>query len=148
MTRRNLLAITMAVVSALALGAVFGRAERANSAPEGFTSLLATARGQGTLKVGKEVFQVSNVVVKLKEDGTGEITVITDLQLFVTCTWTAPADLSQGIDLKIMGGTNSGSAQGSGKLFLRADEKSIAKLSVLGMSTAAKRKFQLDFVAE
>ncbi len=60
--------------------------------PQGLTSLLATARGQGTLTVGQEVFKVTNVVVKLKEDGTGEITLVTDLQLFVQCTWSAPAD--------------------------------------------------------
>ena len=118
------------------------------AAPQGLTSLLATAHGQGTLTVGKEVFKVSSVVVKLKEDGTGEITVVTDLQLFVTCTWSAPADLSKGIDLKIMGGTNPGTAQGSGKLFLRPDGKSIASLSLDGMSTASKRKFQLKFVAD
>jgi hypothetical protein len=88
------------------------------------------------------------VVVKLKEDGTGEITVVTDLQLFVTCTWSAPADLSKGIDLKITGGTNAGSLEGSGKLFLRPDGKSIASLSIQAISNTAKRKIQLDFVAE
>ncbi len=118
------------------------------AAPQGLTSLLATARGQGTLTVGKEVFKVSFVVVKLKEDGTGEITLVTDLQLFVACTWSAPADLSKGIDLKITGGTNAGSAQGSGKLFLRPDGKSIARLTIEGMSSAAKRKIQLNFVAD
>lgn len=62
--------------------------------------LLANAHGTGTLTVGDEVYKVTNVVVKLDEDGTGEITLVTDLQLFVQCTWSAPADLSQGIDLK------------------------------------------------
>jgi ribosomal protein L24E len=112
------------------------------------TSLLATAPGQGTLIVGKEEFTVSYVVVKLKEDGTGEITVVTDLQLFVTCTWSAPEELSQGIDLKITGGTNLGTAQGSGKVFLRPDGKSIASMSLDGMNTVSKRKFQLKFVAD
>ncbi len=118
------------------------------AAPPELTSLLANAKGEGTLKVGKEEFKVSFVVVKLKEDGTGEITVVTDLQLFVTCKWSAPADLSKGIDLTITGGTNEGTSQGSGKLFLKPDGKSIANMSVEGMSTAAKRKFQLKFVAE
>lgn len=118
------------------------------AAPQGLTSLLATARGQGTLKVGKEVFKVSNVVVKLKEDGTGEITLVTDLQLFVMCTWAATADLSAGIDLKITGGTNAGSAKGSGKLFLRPDGKSIDRMTMEAMSTSVKRKVQLNFVAE
>src|SRR4029077_125901 len=44
------------------------------AAPQGITSLSATAHGKGTLTVGKEVFKVGAVVVKLKEDGTGEIT--------------------------------------------------------------------------
>ena len=118
------------------------------AAPQGLTSLFATARGQGTLKVGKEVFKVSNVVVKLKEDGTGEITLVTDLQLFLTCTWAAPADLSTGINLKITGGTNAGSAEGSGKLFLRPDGKSIDRLTIEAMSTSVKRKVQVNFVAE
>jgi hypothetical protein len=118
------------------------------AARHGLKSLLATARGQGTLTVGKEVFKVSTVLVKLKEDGTGEITLVTDLQLFVTCTWSATDDLNKGIDLKITGGTNAGSVQGSGKLFLRPDEKSIARLTIEGMSATAKRKIELNFVAD
>jgi hypothetical protein len=115
------------------------------AAPQGFTSLLATAHGKGTLKVGREFFQVPNVVVKLKEDGTGEITLITDLQLFVACTWSAGADPSEGINLKLAGGVMS--AQGSGKLFLRPDGKAIDRLSIEG-SSRTKRKIQLKFVAD
>jgi hypothetical protein len=115
--------------------------------PQGLTSLLANARGEGTLKVGEEVFKVNAVVVKLKEDGTGEITVVTDLQLILHCTWSAPADLSKGVDLKITGGTSVGGAQGSGKLFLRSDEKSIASLSIGASSNVVKRKVEIKFVA-
>ena len=118
------------------------------AAPQGPTSLLATARGKGTLTVGKEGFKVSNVVVKLKEDGTGELVLVTDLQLFVQCTWSAPADLSKGIDLKITGGTNAGSAEGSGKLVLRPDGKTIASLSINASSNTGRRKIQLSFVAD
>lgn len=117
------------------------------AAPEGLTSFSANARGQGTLKVGKEEFKVGAVVVKLKEDGTGEITVVTDLALFLNCTWSAGDDLSKGIDLKLSGGPNAG-AQGSGKLLLRPDGKSIASLTIAGSSNTLKRKVQLDFVAE
>jgi hypothetical protein len=115
------------------------------AAPQGFTTLLATAHGKGTLKVGREVFNVSSVIVKLKEDGTGEITVVTDLQLFVTCTWSAGADLSEGINLKLTTGLTS--AQGSGKLFLRPDGKAIDRLSIEGRSNT-KRKILLEFVAD
>jgi hypothetical protein len=118
------------------------------AAPQGLKSLLANANGEGTLTVGQEVFKVTSVVVKLKEDRTGEITLVTDLQLFVTCTWTSTDDLSKGIELKITGGANPGSAQGSGKLLLKPDGKSIASLSMQAVSSAAKRKVQLDFVAE
>ncbi len=116
--------------------------------PQGLTSLLATARGEGTLTVGHEVFKVTNVVVKLKEDGTGEMTLVTDLQIFVQCSWSPPADLSKGIDLKITGGISAGSATGSGKLFLRPDGKAIASLSIEASSNTRKRKIQLTFVAD
>jgi hypothetical protein len=115
------------------------------AAPPQLSTLFATAHGKGTLKVGRELFQVNNVVVKLKEDGTGEITLLTDLQLFVTCTWSATADLSEGVDLKITAGPTS--AQGSGKLFLRPDGKAIDRLSIEGSSNT-KRKIQLKFVAD
>jgi len=118
-----------------------------SAAPQGGMSLLATARGQGTLKVGQEVFKISTVVVNLKEDGTGEITLVTDLQLFLQCTWSAPSDLSKGIDLKITGGATTGGATGTGKLFLRSDEKSIASLTIEASSNTVKRKIEVKFVA-
>ena len=117
------------------------------ASPQGLTSLLATANGKGTLTVGREEFKVTAVVVKLKEDGTTEITLVTDLQLLVTGTWSKPEDSSKGIDLKITGGTTA-SVEGSGKLFLRPDGKSIDRVTLEGVSTAAKRKIQLNFLAE
>jgi hypothetical protein len=140
--RRKLFVIN-ATITLLMLLAV-----RNVAAPQKLTSLLTTAQGQGTLTVGQEVFKVSAVVVKLKEDGTGEITVVTDLQLFVTCTWSSTDDLTKGIELKFTGGAAGGGAQGSGKLFLKPDGKSIATLSIQGTSSAAKRKIELEFVAE
>lgn len=118
------------------------------AAPQALTSLKATASGHGTLTVGKEVLKVNTIVVQLDEDGTGEITVVTDLQFFVNCTWSAPADLSKGIDLKITGGTTASGATGSGKLMLRPNGKSIASLTMQGSSNTEKRKIQVNFVAE
>lgn len=118
------------------------------AATQGLTSLKASARGTGTLTIGKEVLKVNTVVVELDEDGTGEITVVSDLQFFINCTWSAPADLSKGIDLKITGGTTASGAQGSGKLLLKSDGKSIAGLSMQGSSNTEKRKIALNFVAE
>jgi hypothetical protein len=139
---RRLIAAVTAALTLLTLLAMFSLAS-----PQGPTSLLATANGKGTLTVGKEEFNVTGVVVKLKEDGTAEITVVTDLQLLVTGTWSNAADPADGIDLKITGGATA-SIQGSGKLFLRPDGKSIASLKIDGMSPTAKRKIQLNFVAE
>lgn len=118
------------------------------TAQQPFTSLSANAKGQGTLTMGREEMKIHSVVVQLKEDGTGEIMIVTDLTLFVNCTWTAPADLSKGIDLKVTGGTNAGGATGSGKLLLKPDGKSIASLSMQGTSNTSKRKIKIDFVAE
>jgi len=115
---------------------------------QGLTSLQASAKGQGTVTIGKETLKVYTVVVNLHEDGTGEITIVSDLQLFINCTWSAPADLSKGIDLKITGGTTASGATGSGKLMLKADGKSIARLTMQGSSNTEKRKIQLSFTAE
>jgi len=139
---RRLIAAVTAALTLLTLLAMPSLAS-----PQGLTSLLATANGKGTLTVGREEFEVSAVVVKLKEDGAAEITVVTDLQLLVTGAWSNPADPADGIDLKITGGATT-NIQGSGKLFLRPDGKSIASLKIDGMSPTAKRKIQLNFVAE
>lgn len=138
--------LTVAVTAALILLTLLATPNLANA--QGLTSLKATARGTGTLTIGKETMKVSTVVVELEEDGTGEVTVVTDLQFFVSCTWTAPTDLSKGIDLKVTGGTTASGAQGSGKLMLKPDGKSIASLTLQGSSNTEKRKIQLNFTAE
>ena len=140
--RRKLFAIT----SAFILLTVLPMPNRA--APQALTSLSANARGQGTLTIGRETMKIYSIVAQLKEDGTGEIILVTDLTLFVNCTWTVPADLTNGIELKVTGGTSAGGATGSGKLFLKPDGKSIASLSMQGSSNTSKRKIKIDFVAE
>lgn len=115
---------------------------------QGSTSLLLTANGKGSLTVGKEEFKVTSVVVKLMEDGVAEITLVTDLQLLVTGTWSKAADSGESLELKITGGATGGGAQGSGKLLLRADGKSIDRLTIEGTSNTVKRKIRLEFVAD
>ena len=139
---RKLFAVTTTLILLTFLPVAIATAQQA------FTSLSANAKGQGTLTMGREEMKIHSVVVQLKEDGTGEIMIVTDLTLFVNCTWTAPADLSKGIDLKVTGGTTPGGATGSGKLLLKPDGKSIASLSMQGTSNTSKRKIKIDFVAE
>src|SRR5215510_8746161 len=105
------------------------------------TSLTATAKGQGTITVSdpgvaERKRPLNSIVVTLRENGDAEIVVITDMQLFARGRWTKPADLSQGINLKITGGTVANNAKGSGKLFLRPDGKSIDKLNFEARSNA------------
>ena len=139
---RKLIAISLALVLLTLLSAP----NLADS--QGLTSLSANAKGQGTLMIGREEMKLHSVVVQLKEDGTGEIILVTDFTLFVNCTWTAAADPTKGIDLKVTGGATAGGATGSGKLLLKSDGKSIASLLMQGSSNTSKRKIKIDFVAE
>jgi hypothetical protein len=124
----------------------------APAATQKLTSLTATAKGQGTITVSESGVEdrkrpLHSVVVTLRENGDAEIVVITDMQLFARGRWTKPADLSQGIALKITGGTVAGNAKGTGKLFLRPDGKTIDKLNFEAKSTA-RSKVTVEFVAE
>ncbi|HEV8134338.1 MAG TPA: hypothetical protein VGP85_06665 [Pyrinomonadaceae bacterium] len=66
----------------------------------------------------------------MKENGEADITLFTDLQLFAKGQWSAAADPSKGIPLKITGGIVDGSATCSGTPFLSADGKSPSKLNI------------------
>ena len=110
-------------------------------------SLLASANGKGSIKVGQEKFDLDAVVVKLMEDGKAEITLVSDITLFFSGTWSSDANDDKGIVLKITGGATSGGVQGNGKLFLRHDGKSIASLSLAGSSKTRKRDVEVSFVA-
>jgi carbon monoxide dehydrogenase subunit G len=83
----------------------------------------------------------------LRENGDAEIVIVTDMQLMAQGRWTKSADPSQGIALKITGGTVAGNAKGSGKLFLREDGKTIDKLN-FEVKSNARSKVTVDFVAD
>ena len=69
------------------------------------------------------------------------------MQLYGQGRWSAGEDLSQGIDLKITGGIVSGNATGVGKLILRDDKKSIAKLTI-SAAAADGNTIKVEFTAE
>lgn len=108
--------------------------------------LRALAHGKGTLVLGKDKYNLTGVLVVLKENGEAEFTLYTDLQIYAQGQWSTGADPSQGIDLKITGGVFK-DAKGTGKLFLRADGKSIASLTGQGTNDSGG-KFEVNFVAE
>lgn len=121
-------------------------------APQKMKSLSTTAKGQGTITIsdplsGERKHDVNSVVVTLRENGDAEIVLVADMQLFARGRWTAPSDLSKGISLKINGGIVSGNANGSGKLLLRPDGKSIDKLN-FDVTSSARSKVTVQFVAD
>ena len=120
--------------------------------PQTITSLTATAKGQGTMTVSdpqatENKRAINSVVVTLREGGDVEIVIVTDLQLTARGRWTAPSDLSKGISLKITGGVVQGNAKGSGKLYLRPDNKSIDRLN-FEVTSLGRSKVTVNFVAD
>jgi hypothetical protein len=109
-------------------------------------SIVTSANGQGVLKVGQEEFKVTAAVVKLLQDGTAEIHIVSEITIFVSGTW-AKADGPQ-INLKITGGATTGKLEGGGKLFLRSDGKSIESLKLQMLNKNANRAIDLDFVGQ
>jgi len=111
-------------------------------------SRVASADGEGTLRIGRETFKVSTVVVKLIEDGTAEITLVTDITVFVSGTWKRSNDSEKVIDVNITGAATKGGVEGSGKIFISDDGKSLAKLKFQAVNKITNRSVELDFVAK
>jgi len=111
-------------------------------------SLVASAKGEGTIKLGKEEFKIYAVVVKLFEDGKAEINLVTDITVLITGTWSRGDDTEKAIDLKITGNMTGGSLDGGGKLFLSGDRKSIAGLKLEVLNKISKKIVKADFVAK
>ena len=110
-------------------------------------SLVASANGEGTIKLGKEQFKIYAVVVKLFEDSKAEISLVTDITIFINGTWAWNAD-GKTIDLKITGGSVAGNADGGGKLFPSEDRKSIVSLNLEVLNKTTKKAIKADFVAK
>jgi len=109
---------------------------------------LLTAKGKGQFKVGSEQFEIHSVVIKLMEDGTAELTLVSEITVFLSGKWKGGNDVQKGIDLEITGGATPGGIEGSGKLFLRKDEKSIDRLNLQGASRTSSKKVEVTFVAD
>jgi hypothetical protein len=106
---------------------------------------LAHSNGQGTLKVGQEQFKITSVIVKLLSDRKAEITLVTDITVFLNATWSNRGDSQTEVDLEIVGGATASGLQGTGKLVLGNDGKSVSKLSLKGVSRTSKRTIQAEF---
>ena len=107
-------------------------------------SIIASASGAGTLRLGKEKFKVHAVVVKLLEDGKAEINLITDITIFIAAAWSRKDAASRTIDLT----TTDTKMEGGGQLSLRDDGKSIAGLKLEVFNRISGKTVTVDFVAK
>jgi hypothetical protein len=110
-------------------------------------SLVASAKGEGKIKIGKEEFKLDAVVVKLFQDGKAELQLITDITVFIEGTWSRPHDDDKSIDLKITGSVTARNLSGGGKILLTDDRKSIAGLKLQVLNKTSRRNITADFVA-
>lgn len=108
---------------------------------------LAHANGQGTLKVGQEQFKVTAVVVKLLDDHKAEITLISDITILITGTWSQAGESQEEFDLQITGGASPGGLEGTGELTLGKDTKDL-RLILKGKSRTTKKTIEVHFVAK
>jgi hypothetical protein len=111
-------------------------------------SLVASAKGEGTIKLGKEEYQLNAVVVKLFADGKAELNLITDITVFITGAWSRENDTAKTIDLKITSSVTGGNLDGGGKIFLTDDRKSISGLKLQMVSKASRKAITAEFVAK
>lgn len=110
-------------------------------------SLVGSATGEGTIKLGKEEFKLSAIVVKLFEGGKAEFHLVTDITVFANGTWSRASDDSREIDLKITGNVAAGNMEGGGKLFLTED-KSIKGLKLQVLNKSSRKVIKVDFTAK
>ena len=112
-------------------------------------SLVVSANGQGTIKIGGEEFKLNAIVVKLFEDGKAELHLISDISVFVNGTWTRGVEGAKEIDLRITGNAATASnLEGSGKLFLNEDRKSIKGLKLQVVNKISRKVIEVNFVAK
>ena len=111
-------------------------------------SRLAHSNGQGTLRVGDEKFQIYSVIVKLIDDRKAEITLGSDITVFLTATWTSHGESQEEFDLEVTGGATPGGIEGKGKVILSSDGKSVKGLSLKGVSRTTKRIVEANFEAK
>ena len=111
-------------------------------------SLVASANGEGKIKLGKEEFKLNAVVVKGFQDGKIEINLVTDITVFISGTWSRANENDKTIDVKITGGSTSGNLDGGGKLLLSDDRKSITGLKLQLVNKITKKTITADFTAK
>ena len=143
MRRERRLVIVLLMVLATVVALAVGEAQAQEN-----QSRLAHSNGQGTLRVGDETFKIYSVIVKLIDDRKAEITLISDITVFLSATWTNHGESQEEFDLEVTGGATPGGVEGRGKVFLSSDGKSVTRLSLKGVSRTTKRIVEANFEAK
>ena len=117
------------------------------SAQEKPKSIETTAKGKGTIKLGREQFQLHTVILKLKEDGKLEMILVSDISLFFEGSWSWADDSARTVELKIEGGA-MGASEGGGKAFLRDDGQTLSRLSLQTANKFRKNLVTVQFTAD
>ena len=114
-------------------------------------SIVAHANGSGQLKLGDEEFKVNAVVIKLFKDGKAEISLVSELTIFVSGTWAWEGSDQKAINLKITGGATGGGVEAAGELTLREGQsgqrRAIDRVLLQGESKTTHRNVSLNFQA-
>jgi hypothetical protein len=139
---RKLISTTSVFVLVLLCGPFF-----AGEAQESQTRLVH-ANGNGTLRIGDEQFKISAAIVKLLPDHKAEITIISDITIFLSGTWSNVTDSPQQFDLEFAGSASRGGLEGTGQMSLSDDGKTLKRLNLKGLSRATKRAVEADFVGK
>lgn len=106
---------------------------------------LVSSNGQGTLKVGDGKFKLNSVVVKLLPDQKAEVTLVSDITIFLTATWSNSAQSQNEILLDMRDGDSRGGFAGTGILLLKDEGKAVARLTLKGISRTTKRPVEANF---
>ncbi|HYW70695.1 MAG TPA: hypothetical protein VE961_06660 [Pyrinomonadaceae bacterium] len=110
-------------------------------------SLVASASGEGKIKLGKEEFKLNAVVVKGFQDGKIEINLVTDITVFISGTWSRTNETDRTINVKITGGSTSGNLDGGGTITL-TDDRKIAGLKLQLVNKITKKTITADFTGK
>ena len=110
-------------------------------------SLVASASGEGTIKLGNKEFKLHAVVVKLFEDSKAELHLMTDITVFANGNWARGDDSAKEIELKITGNAVA-NIEGGGKIFLAEDRKSLKGLKLQMVNKISRKLITVDFTAD
>lgn len=138
MRKRRLIVVTSVLLLAL-VGANFAGEAQDDQ------DRLAVGKGNGTLKVGDQKFKLTSVIVKLMQDRKAEITLVSDITVFMNATWSNHAESQHEFDLQITGTESRIGLDGTGKVMLSDDSKSVARLSLKGVSRTTQRAVEASF---